>query len=176
MMLITTYFFTGLASILFGRKVFWLFVWIVGFIAGLTLSAILLDSITNLAFIISALFGVICAIIVAFAKKMTIFLAGFLGGAYIFYTVATLIGLEGKAISIFIFFLGGFIGSAFLALIFEWGLILISSIIGAILVTQTLLPLFGFLIYNTLVTFSFLAVIGIGFQGLAYQSDKGRRK
>lgn len=132
----------GLLLVL-GRKLFWLFVAILGFAAGLTVAARLfhvqpewLQLVTGLAV------GILGALLAYFLEKVAIAVAGFLGGAYIATSLAISLagnmGQQGDVLSWVFFIVGGIVGAVLAVMLFDWALIILSSLAGALLVMEGL--------------------------------------
>lgn len=121
-----------------GRKLFWLFVAAIGFIAGTQF----LGSTANLPAWMSLAAGVILGLLFAglalFFKNLAIGVAGFLGGGMALVSLANMAGVEAGPMTWVAFLVGGILGVVLLSQLFDWALILTSSIGGAVLVTQSL--------------------------------------
>jgi len=134
---------TGLFLLLGGRKFFWFFVGVIGFITGFTFADQILTinspAITVAAGIILGIIGIFIAI---FMQSFAIFVAGFLAGSYIAYMVITSFGLIPEGVFWFTLIVGGIAGAVLLFFLFDWVLIALSSIVGALLITEafTLAP------------------------------------
>ena len=73
----------GAALLFFGRKVFWLFVAGVGFVAGMSLAASTFNGPDWLNITIGLVVGFVAALLAVFVQGFAISLAGFLAGGYI---------------------------------------------------------------------------------------------
>ncbi len=126
----------GALLLLAGRKLFWLAVGIIGFVAGFNLAGQIItqgDSLTIIA--LALLFGILGAILaVAFEWLAVIFVVGFLGGGYL---LANSLPVAPEANWV-LFIFGGGIGMIVVILAFDWALIAISSLLGATLIVQHL--------------------------------------
>ena len=128
----------SLVLLTLGRKVFWLFVGCVGFVAGFTYAKELFAVQSELVILaIGIIAGIIAALIAIFLQGVAIALAGFMGGGYIAINIMGLLGLETFQPIWLPYLIGGIIGAISLFLIFDWALILLSSLIGAGLIVQT---------------------------------------
>ena len=135
----------GLIVLLFGRKLFWLVLGLAGFMAGLTLTLQLMggEQAGWLALLIAVLAGLLGAALAIFLQQIAIAIGGFLLGGYALVWVLSLFqpGLE-QWVWVLTFLIGGVIGASLLLIIFEVGLILLTSFVGAAMVVQAL-PLTG---------------------------------
>lgn len=129
----------GVALLLFGRRLFWLLVAAAGFLAGFTFVSLFLEEpSTTSALVAGLLAGVAGALVALFSQKVAVTLGGFLAGGYGLMVLAG--GLTGvSTIPEWISFLiGGVIGAFLIRIVFEWTLIVLTSLIGAVLVTHFL--------------------------------------
>lgn len=133
----------GLIETLFGRKLFWLFVAIGGFLVGWFLAPAIWDSVHDsgtLALWVRLVIGLAAAVVLGFvALKFTrimVSLAGFL----IFATATVLaIGYFGGDQTLptgsrdywIAFGVGGVVGAIIMGLLFDWALIVLTSLFGA---------------------------------------------
>ena len=129
--------FIGIALMILGRKMFWLMVGGVGFLAGSFLSTLIMPNANEWVSLVFALvvggLGVLLAMLV---QKVGISVAGFIIGGMAFSSLLSsfLPDMPG-----WIFFgIGGIIGIVLTFAVFEWSLILISSFTGAWMITDAL--------------------------------------
>jgi hypothetical protein len=129
----------GLAILFFGRRLFWLFVAGVGFLVGVTLAPYLPGDLSATgSTVVGLICGIIGAVLAFFAQKIAIAAAGFLAGGYAAMTFLSRTGVvEGEADWI-LFLAGGILGALLLQFVFEWSLIALTAIVGAIIVVQPL--------------------------------------
>lgn len=159
--------FVGLILLALGRKLFWLFVGCIGFVAGYASVQQFGGGQSELVVILISLFsGLVGALLAVFFQGVAIALAGFVAGGYTSMIVTALIGLERGAWVIYV--VGGILGAAMLFLIFDWALILISSLSGTSLIVQTVE--FGQDMEALL--FIVLVIIGIIFQTVLFRQDR----
>jgi hypothetical protein len=125
-----------------GRRLFWLFVAGVGFVVGLSLVPSLLPGQPEEIILIGAIaLGVLGALLAQFAQKAAIGVVGFFGGGWLaLWALGLLAGGSGIPQWI-VFIVGGIIGVILLSVVFEWGLVLLSALIGANLLTMALMRL-----------------------------------
>ncbi len=152
----------GGALLILGRKLFWLFVAVVGFAAGWAVATDLLSVQPEwLALVMAVVVGVVGALVAQFVQRMAVGLAGFLAGAFLALSLVRLLTLEAAGWGWLALLLGGIVGAVLLGAAFEWALIGLSSLAGATLIAGALdLSAAGHL----------LAVIGLFVVGVIVQS------
>ncbi len=132
----------GLLLVL-GRKLFWFYVALLGFAAGLTLASRVFHVQPEwMQLVIGLTFGIVGAILAYFFQEIAIVVAGFLAGASITLSLmASLTGNPnpgGDVVTWVAFILGGIAGATLAAMLFDWALIILSSLAGALLITEGL--------------------------------------
>jgi hypothetical protein len=129
----------GISVLLLGRRLFWLFVGVVGFIAGALLAELL--SRGNSAWVVlifAAVGGVLGALVAVLLQRLSIAVSGFLAGGYVSVVILHHRGW-GTDVHFWIpFLVGGLLGALLLSVIFDPALIFLSSLIGAVLIVQPL--------------------------------------
>ncbi len=133
----------GVSLLTLGRKLFWLFVAAIGFEAGFLLADRLFSRESLLTLITAILVGLAGALLAVFLQKAAIWLGGFLAGGYFAVTLLETLGarpLQFELFSIIIFLAGGVIGVILIAFLFDWALIILSSLAGAALITRVVAP------------------------------------
>ncbi|HOO90608.1 MAG TPA: hypothetical protein PLA74_07265 [Syntrophales bacterium] len=127
----------GILLLAGGRKFFWLFVGVVGFITGFFFAdhILTIDSPT-LTLATGIILGIIGIFIAVFMQSFAIFVAGFLAGSYIAYTVITSFGLIPEGVFWFTCIAGGIAGAVLLYFLFDLVLVALSSIVGALIITE----------------------------------------
>jgi len=147
----------GIVLLLFGRKMFWLLVAGVGFLAGYTLAPFFPGEISSTGMVIVGLVcGVVGALLALFAQKVALVVGGFLAGGYATMTILSGTNIAGSLPEWVPFLAGGLVGAILLRIVFEWALIVLTSMIGAILIVQPLDP------GATILTISILILTGVG--------------
>jgi Domain of unknown function (DUF4203) len=156
----------GVVTLFFGRKLFWLCVAAVGFAVGVEIAPLLVNEPSSLlALVIALVFGVLGALLALFLQKVAIAVLGFLAGGKIAAALAAAFFVHYAQYSTIVFVVGGILGAILLLALFDWALIVVSSLIGAYLIESAIvLPPTG----STLV-FIGLAVIGILVQAAAFR-------
>jgi hypothetical protein len=130
-MLSIIYILLGIGLLVSGRKLFWLFVGAAGFIAGVNLVAIGWHGPDAVAIIVGILAGLVFAALAVFFKTISIGLAGFLGGGALLTMVGGWLGIDSALTSFILYIVGGVLGIILVSKMFDWAIILISSIVGA---------------------------------------------
>jgi hypothetical protein len=146
----------GLIMLIFGRKLFWLFVAIVGFLVGMEFIDLLL---TNQSIWIKLLgglgAGLLGALLAIFVQRAAFILAGFFAGAYFCLQLANPLGAAGASLILAV--ASGAIGAIVAALLMDWAIIVLSCLVGAGAVVSRL----GLRDLNTAIVFLVLVIIGI---------------
>jgi hypothetical protein len=153
----------GGALLVAGRKLFWLSVGTIGFLIGIGVAARLMHGSELTTVVVGLLLGAVFAVLAMFLQSMAIGLAGFLGGAYVLLSLASLLALSTTAATLIAFIIGGIVGVILIAAFFDWALISISAFAGASMVVRGfgLRPTVAGLLYGGLLLFGVL-VQGIG--------------
>src|SRR5512140_2031553 len=128
----------GVIVLILGRKLFWLFVAVAGFLAGLNFATRVVTGLPDwavLAFaVVAALIGAVLAVLL---QKIAIAIAGFFVGGYLtlelMRAMDVAVGQNGWAAYV----VGGIIGALLVLAMFDWALILLSSLSGAALISQS---------------------------------------
>ena len=158
----------GVALLVAGRKLFWLFVGAAGFVTGMQLATQFWQGPEFLAIIIGLVVGVIFALLAIFLQRIAIAIAGFFAGGYILTALALMLGLDTGALVWIIYVIGGIIGVILVSFLFDWAIITLSSLAGASLITQALLLPSGI----GGVIFIVLVIVGVVIQGSGMQREK----
>jgi len=125
--------------LILGRKLFWLFVAAVGFAAGWAVATNLLEIQPDwLALVLAILVGVAGALLAHFVSRVAIGLAGFLAGGFLALSLVGLLDLQANWLGWVAFVVGGILGALLLGAAFDWALIGLSSLAGAVLVAGAL--------------------------------------
>lgn len=162
----------GTLLLAFGRKIFWFFVAATGFFAGFELASRYLNIKSNWVTIVIALaFGLLGALLAYFFQRFAIGLAGFFAGAYIASRLVSQLATQVKGWEWLVILIGGIIGIVLMYIIFEWALIILSSLSGALLVVD------GFKLTGLTATIIgvLLFAAGLVFQAGLSLRDRSRR-
>lgn len=129
----------GLALLIFGKRLFWLFVGAVGFIAASNAAAVYFSGLPHWqTLIISLSAGLLGVLLALFFQKLAVLLVGFYAGGYLAASLLTTfkMPLPGN-LPLAPFVIGGILGAVLLYLLFDWTLIVLSSFAGAAFIAQT---------------------------------------
>jgi hypothetical protein len=163
----------GIIVLLFGRRLFWLFVGVVGFLFGMNLAAQYMAGQNEWIIIAAGLVaGLIGAVLAVIFQRIAVAIAGFLAGAYLATFLLASLGVDMGAFEWVIWIIGGAIGGTLVFALFDWALIVLSSLVGASMVAPALAldPPFHTLL------FLLLAVVGIVFQAGLWGRRSGYRR
>ena len=160
----------GGALLVAGRKLFWLFVGVLGFMIGMQFVARFWTGPQIVALIIGVVVGIIFALLAIFLETVAFAVAGFLAGGFILTTIANTLGLNlgGGLLYWAVYLIGAIIGVALIMLLLDWALIVLSSLAGAGLVVQSLssqAAIGG-------VLFIVLFIVGLLIQGAVLQREE----
>lgn len=144
----------GLILLFAGRRFFWLFVACVGFASGYHYAQqIWAIHSPILVLVLAIAVGAVGAIIAILFQKAAIVIAGFAAGGYIgLILFDQFAGLPSQMVWL-PYIIGGVIGAIVLFFVFDWALIVLSTMTGATLIVQmvTFNPWFEITIFLTLV-------------------------
>src|SRR5215467_12854496 len=156
----------GIVILFFGRKLFWLCVAAAGFALGAEIAPhVIQEPSSILGLLVALVFGVLGALLAIFLQKVAIAILGFLAGGYLASAIGAAFFIHSAQYYTIIFVVGGIIGTLLLLAVFDWALIVASSLIGAYLIQKTfVMPPTG----STLI-FIGLAIIGILVQAASFR-------
>jgi hypothetical protein len=163
----------GALLLALGRKIFWFFVAASGFFAGFELASKTFHvSPVWMAILIGVAVGLVGALLATFFQKLVIGAAGFLAGAFIASRLVPQLGTHVQSWSWAISLAGGIIGIILMYAIFEWALMILSSLAGAMLVVEGL-NLAGM---TAIIVGIILFVVGIAFQAGLNRNPHAQKK
>lgn len=156
---------TGVLLLLAGRRLFWLSVACIGFIAAYryTVTA----GVPGPAWITWAIplgIGLIGAIVALVYQKVAVVLVGFMIGGLVVTDLVSLLGIHGGSFSWLIFLAGGLAGAMAMLIVFDWTLIVLSSLAGAFMI----IPSMGLDRIGGDLAFAGLTVLGIIVQSVFF--------
>lgn len=157
----------GLALLFLGRRLFWLFVGAVGFALGAFVATQLIEAGNVLTILIALGGGLVGILLALFLQSLAIGLAGFVAGALILQRLIELIGLDVGQWNWVVLIIGGIVGAVLAGLLFDWALIILSSLTGAGLLLQPL---------DLAAPWDLVAFIGLALVGILAQSVILRRR
>lgn len=151
----------GIVLLTLGRKLFWLFVGVAGFVFGFVLATRFLSGQPDwIVLVIALVVGLVGVLFALFLQRLAVGVAGFIAGGYILINLLNALGWQTGQLAWLPFVIGGIIGAVLVLILFDWALIILSSLTGATLIVQTLH--FGSLIMA--LGFIVLLVVGIMIQ------------
>ncbi len=158
----------GIALLFLGRELYWLFVGGIGFALGTSLvAAVFGDQPSWLLVLVGLSAGLGGALMALTLQKLAVGIAGFAAGGYVLASLASALAGEPEWVAWLSFLVGGIAGAILVKVLFEWALIVLSSLSGAILVVR-LLPL-----RPVLAPLLFVVLAGLG---IVFQMRRRRRK
>lgn len=130
-------FLLGIALLVAGRRLFWLFVGALGFITGLQLASVFPQLSQETVLLIGLILGVVFALLAIFLQRLAVGVAGFLAGGFILTTLAARLGVGSDVFPWVLYIIGGIAGVILVMLLFDWALIVFSSVAGAALILNS---------------------------------------
>ncbi|MBW2430080.1 MAG: hypothetical protein JRF56_14050 [Deltaproteobacteria bacterium] len=162
----------GILLLFVGRRLFWLFVACVGFASGYHYAQQIwgLHS-AVLILILSIAAGAVGAIIAIFFQKTAIVVAGFAAGGHIVLSLSNqFAGLPAQLVWL-PYIIGGIIGAIILLFVFDWALIILSTLTGATLIVQMV----AFKPWVEIISFLALVIAGMVFQAKTMTAERRAR-
>ncbi len=156
--------------LMLGRRLYWLFVAGVGFVVTMGLASEYLEAPEEwmtLALAIAA--GLAGALLAIFLQKLAVAIAGFAAAAYFAHAVAETIGPGGSLQNVAVL-VAGVLGAIFASVLFDWALILLSSITGGVLLVDA----FDLEPTPALVVMVIVSIAGISIQANMLHRDRGK--
>jgi hypothetical protein len=129
----------GLILVTTGRRLYWFFVGVMGFLVGVVVAPLVFPGQSSATQLVLALVaGFVGASIALFLQSLMVGLAGFVAGGFIVTRILQALAINTTNYGWIPFVIGGVVGAALMAILFDWALVVLSSLAGAILVTQSL--------------------------------------
>lgn len=158
----------GILLLLTGRKLYWLSVAILGFVLGMMLSSRYIEvEAVWVHWLIAIGCGVLGGILAVSLQKLAVGAAGFIAGGSGLVFFLDMIGVNIGDVTWPYFLVGGIVGTVLVIAVFEYALILLSSIAGATLVSQY----FHFADGLAIAAFLVLVALGILMQWAALRAE-----
>ena len=133
------YLLAGAALLILGRKMFWLFVGVVGFLFGLTIAPQVLPGQSQTVILtVSLVIGFLGALLAVAVQKLAVGLAGLLAGAYLANYLIHLFSFNLGSFVWLVIGIGGILGAILAGSMFDWALILLTSASGAVIISDNL--------------------------------------
>ncbi|HEX9732663.1 MAG TPA: DUF4203 domain-containing protein [Thermoanaerobaculia bacterium] len=159
----------GAVLLLWGRRLYWLALGGLGFVLGLALAQELLDLDAGVELILAVVAGLAGAVLAVVAQKIAVTVGGFVIGAVLAYHAASPWAADLGWGIWWIALLGAVVGVCFAAFLFEAALIVVSSLVGALLITQ------GLDLERGHETWVFLVLLAIGVMVQSRSRSRARR-
>jgi hypothetical protein len=151
----------GLALLTLGRRLFWLFVAAIGFEAGALIATRFFPQSSELVVLITAiLLGIIGALFAIFMQGLIVGAVGFIAGGVIAIQLVNVLNIDLNWLPVVAFVIGGIIGATLIAMLFDWALMALSSLAGAITLTKIFIPTGSLALVAIIVLF----IIGMAIQ------------
>lgn len=151
----------GIVLLTSGKRLFWLFIGCIGFVFGFNYASAIIGSQESWAVLGFALLaGIVGAMMAIFLQGIAIAVGGFLAGGLITLHILNILGFSSNEYFWIAQVLGGIAGLILMLLVFDWALILLSSIIGAGVIVEA----FFFSPPARTLCFLVLTVAGVAFQ------------
>lgn len=121
----------GIAILLLGRKLFWLFVAAIGFEIGAQIAPQIIHQPSPVVtLIVAVVLGLIGALFAFVLQEFAVAVSGFLAGGW--FAIRVYAYLAGHVTNTqIVFIVGGILGAILFLALFDWALIFFSSIVGA---------------------------------------------
>lgn len=156
----------GFISLLTGRQLYWLYSGGVAFISTFFLAPLFYNLTAGLNLFFTALgIGVVVAFLTFLVGRIMVALAVFLAGGYLLVIVPRVLGWETDWFSWVAFVIAGLIAAVLVLVWFDFTLIVLSSLTGASLITQTV----RMSLFNTNVAFFAMVIFGMVTQAVLMQ-------
>lgn len=158
----------GIAILVMGRQIFWVFIAGLGFVLGLLFSSQFYDAQFGWqTLVISAGIAIVGALLAYTVQRLAAGIAGLATGWYLSLVVLSYFNLDLGQIETLIPYIVGIIGGILLFIYFDWGVIIASSLAGAaIIISATSLS------RNVeFVLLAMLALIGIAIQSIWFMQE-----
>lgn len=163
----------GLLPLFFGRRLFWLFVGVAGFLFGFTLAQSALAEQTVLVqLLLGLLVGVACAVLARFFVKPMAAVGAFLALAGVGTGIGAMLAAP-TWLSWLLWLVFGLIGVLLVALYYEWALILASAGNGAIAIVAGLGGLFDTAGWLRLALLVIIFLVGFLYQARDLSDSQG---
>jgi hypothetical protein len=133
------YIVAGGLLLVFGRKLFWLFVAMIGFLIGMMyIPELLPEQPDQVILTISLIAGLLGALLSVLLQKFAVGLAGLIAGGYVAYYLLENIVTHVGDFQWLAILAGALAGAVLAGSMYDWALILITSASGAVTITQYL--------------------------------------
>ncbi len=154
----------GVVLLFFGRSLYWAFVAVAGFLVGVQLADVTLADQTQVVRVLAAVSaGVVGALLAILVKRAGFALGELFAGGYLALSLAGAAGYVNH--HLLWFGIGGLMGAVLTAVLMDWAIIVLSSLVGAAAIAAAL----GLLPAVSMILLFVLAAVGIAVQGKRQQ-------
>jgi len=159
--------FLGILLLAIGHRFYWLFISAIGFTAGVFIAQYFLQQASVMyELFIAVAAGILGVILAHFLEKFAVKIAGAFAGGYILTEMLDAFQMQFEFQQWLIFMIGAVLGFILITKVFTWALIIISSSLGSLLISQSI-PLQG-----NLFIIAFLVMFA---SGIILQSHKQKK-
>jgi len=163
----------GVALLLLGRRLYWLFVGLAGFVVGFLLATRLFGAEPGWgALTIAVVVGLAAALLAVLFQKLAVTLAGFVAGGVLMLRGLAELGHPTSGWWWLLVLVAAIVGAVITRWLFEAGLIVLSSLLGAALVLQSS----GLALESSTEGWAFLALAAFGIVVQALAVRRRRRR
>ncbi len=155
----------GVLLLFAGRRLFWVSVACVGFLVAYRYA--LVSGVSGpswIAWVLPLGIGLIGALVALVYQKVAVVLIGFMIGGLIVTDMAHCLGVQGGNFTWFFLLAGALTGAVAMLIVFDWALIVFSSLSGAFVIV----PSIGMSSSGSTILFFGLAALGMGVQALFF--------
>lgn len=129
----------GLLLIFLGRRIFWIFVGGVGFLTGLQLAPAIVPGQSEMFnLLIGIALGIVGAVLAIVLQRVAVAVAGWIAGGLLAVRLAAMFGWNDPAFVWGAWFIGAIIAAVIVSLLFDWAVIVLTTLSGAVLVCDRL--------------------------------------
>ncbi|MDK2982024.1 MAG: hypothetical protein PWQ55_2371 [Chloroflexota bacterium] len=152
----------GLLLLFLGRKAIWMFVAVVGFLLGMRYAPQLLQGQSQSVILtVSLIVGLLGALLAVLLQKFAVGLTGLLAGGYVVYYFLQMDAAALGQTQWILIAVGALVGAILAGSLFDWAMILVTSVTGAVLIDQ------GLAIGSA---YSYIVIIGLVLLGIIVQT------
>ena len=156
----------GVLLLLVGRRMFWLFVGLAGFLCGFQSGQMFFPEQAMLGIVLGLLLGVVGIFVAVFFQRLSFAIGGFFAGGYLGLAVCS--HFQWEALSHVCFVAAGLLCAILAYKWMDWGIIVLSAFAGAsAIVFSAMVPLSPTWRF---VVFLLLAIVGCVVQGHAFRT------
>jgi hypothetical protein len=160
--------FIGFAILILGRQLFWVSIAGLGFVLGMNYAIQFFQGSPEIILMVSLAAGIVGAILGYALQRAAAGLVGFLAGWYLTSILINTINLNIGEYWFILTIIGGLIGVGLISVLFDWSLILLSSLAGASIISQSM----QFIPAINTGIFIILFILGVTIQWILFANEK----